>query len=79
MKQTVLKSLQLYKKLVSPLAYKLLGHGCRFTPTCSEYSYTAIKRYGLKHGVRLSLLRILSCHPFSKRSFLDPVPEQLIN
>ena len=48
-----------YKYLISPL----LGHSCRYLPTCSEYSIEALKTYGLLKGTFLSLKRILSCHP----------------
>lgn len=46
---------------------------CRFTPTCSEYTYEAIKKYGVIKGGFLGLKRILRCHPYSKGGF-DPVP-----
>ena len=46
---------------------------CRFKPTCSEYSYQAIEKYGILKGGLLSLRRILRCHPWSKGGD-DPVP-----
>jgi putative membrane protein insertion efficiency factor len=39
---------------------------CRFTPTCSEYTYQAIKKYGVVKGVWIGMTRITRCHPFSK-------------
>ncbi len=45
---------------------------CRFTPTCSEYSYQAIDKYGIVKGGILSLWRIVRCNPLSKGG-LDPV------
>lgn len=39
---------------------------CRFRPTCSEYAYQAISRYGIMRGSWLSLKRIIRCHPWSK-------------
>lgn len=39
---------------------------CRFTPTCSEYTYQAIQKYGSLKGLFLGLKRILRCHPWSK-------------
>lgn len=45
---------------------------CRFNPTCSKYTLEAIKNYGIFKGSYLSILRILSCHPFSKRPLYDP-------
>ena len=45
--------------MISPL----LGHSCRYMPTCSEYSIEALKTFGLIKGLFLILKRILSCHP----------------
>ncbi|MDO5436836.1 MAG: membrane protein insertion efficiency factor YidD [bacterium] len=47
---------------------------CRFTPTCSEYTYEAIKKYGAIKGGILGIKRILKCHPYYKGSRYDPVP-----
>lgn len=47
---------------------------CRFTPTCSEYTYEAIKKYGAIKGGILGIKRILKCHPYYKGSHYDPVP-----
>lgn len=40
--------------------------GCRFQPTCSEYSLQAIEKYGIIRGSLLGLRRIFKCHPWSK-------------
>ena len=55
----LIKLIKVYKFLISPL----LGHSCRYLPTCSEYSIDALKEYGLFKGLYMSLKRILSCHP----------------
>ncbi|MDA9678247.1 membrane protein insertion efficiency factor YidD [Candidatus Pelagibacter sp.] len=55
----LIKFIKSYKFLISPL----LGHSCRYLPTCSEYSIEALKEYGLTKGIFMSLKRILSCHP----------------
>jgi putative membrane protein insertion efficiency factor len=47
---------------------------CRFTPTCSHYTYEAIERYGIIYGSWLGLKRILRCHPWSTGGH-DPVPD----
>lgn len=51
----------------------LSDSACRFSPTCSEYSYQAIKKYGSIKGLYLSLKRIIHCNPFAKPKF-DSVP-----
>lgn len=47
---------------------------CRFFPTCSEYGYQAIERFGLVRGGFLATNRIIRCHPWSKGG-IDEVPE----
>ncbi len=49
---------------------------CRFTPTCSDYAYEAIDKYGLIKGTPLALKRISRCHPLGKFGY-DPVPKEL--
>lgn len=60
-----------YKREVSPF----LPPACRFIPTCSEYAYTAIERFGVIKGGALALWRIMRCNPFFKGGY-DPVPEK---
>lgn len=38
---------------------------CRFIPTCSDYTYQAVEKYGSAKGLWLGLKRIIRCHPFS--------------
>ena len=45
--------------MISPL----LGHSCRYLPTCSEYSIDALNEHGFFKGLFMSIKRILSCHP----------------
>jgi len=55
----IIKLIKGYKFLISPL----LGHSCRYMPTCSEYSIEALKNFGFFKGLFISMKRILSCHP----------------
>jgi|TARA_B110000444_G_C18672444_1_gene515838 uncharacterized protein len=55
----LIKFIKCYKFLISPL----LGHSCRYLPTCSEYSIEALKAHGFFNGLFMSLKRIFSCHP----------------
>ena len=47
---------------------------CRFYPSCSEYSLQALNKYGPLRGLKLSLVRILRCHPFNSGGY-DPLPD----
>lgn len=60
MKQILKKILKFYKKHISK------GHYCRFTPTCSEYMYQAIDKYGVVKGLFLGIKRLLKCNPLFK-------------
>ena len=51
----------------------LVGNCCRFQPTCSEYAKEAYHRYGIVKGTRLTIGRLLRCHPWAKGGY-DPVP-----
>ena len=58
-----------YQAFISPL----FGAKCRFTPTCSAYGVEAIQKHGPWKGLRLTIKRFLSCHPWGKSGY-DPVP-----
>lgn len=41
----------------------LLPNSCRYTPTCSEYSMEAYKKYGVVKGTVLTAWRLCRCNP----------------
>jgi len=73
----ILKMIRLYQssQLIDNPIRKMFIPGqsvCRFQPTCSEYMYGAVEKYGVVKGIFLGTKRILSCHPWSKGGY-DPV------
>ena len=53
-----------------------IGNSCRHLPTCSEYGFEAIGRFGLWSGGWMTLFRVMRCGPFGTHG-IDRVPEQL--
>ncbi len=70
-KQSLNNLFRLYKQTLSPIFVILFGHGCRFTPTCSEYMDEAVAKYGIK-GFFMGIKRVIRCNPFVKPGY-DPV------
>ena len=62
--------IRLYQRLLSPI----MGHSCRFSPTCSHYTIQAIQKHGTLRGGYLAIRRILRCHPWGGPGGVDPVP-----
>lgn len=69
MRSVFLALIRLYQRTLS----QVLPSTCRFYPSCSEYGYQAIARYGVLKGGWLAVRRILRCHPFHPGGY-DPVP-----
>ena len=70
MKGVILIFILFYQKVISPLK----PGTCRFYPTCSQYAYQAIQKFGILKGIYYGIKRILRCHPFHEGGY-DPVPE----
>jgi putative membrane protein insertion efficiency factor len=61
--------LRAYKLTLSPL----IGRGCRYLPTCSEYAAEALVSHGPWRGGYLAARRLCRCHPWGGSGY-DPVP-----
>jgi putative membrane protein insertion efficiency factor len=68
MKALALRAIRLYQVGLSPL----LGSNCRYYPSCSQFAYEAIDRYGVARGGWMALGRLSRCHPFHPGGY-DPV------
>ena len=60
MKRLLLFLLKGYKKYISR------GNYCRWVPSCSEYAYEAVEKYGVVKGGWMAVMRLGRCHPLSK-------------
>jgi putative membrane protein insertion efficiency factor len=70
MKTILLGIIRLYQTTLS----QAFPPTCRFTPSCSQYSFEAIERYGALRGGWMAIKRISRCHPFNPGGY-DPVPD----
>jgi hypothetical protein len=81
MKKIVLFLIRIYQKTLS-YDHGILGkifpntRYCKFTPTCSEYTYTAVERYGIFKGLCMGAERLSRCNSKTPAGTYDPVPEK---
>jgi putative membrane protein insertion efficiency factor len=68
MKAIALGAIRFYQRIISPM----FPPACRFYPTCSEYGYQAIAKYGIIRGGGMTIWRVARCNPFCRGGF-DPV------
>lgn len=78
-KRIAVSLLVVYKYTVSGLFLSLLGYGCRYELSCSEFSIQAIQKHGVKKGFSLSIKRLLSCQPFASRERHDSLIDMNVN
>ncbi len=75
-KQLLLFLIKIYQKTLSPdTGFLKIFHPfgvCKYYPTCSEYYYQAVDKYGIIRGVEMGTRRLLKCHPLSKGGY-DPI------
>ncbi|MFH1860191.1 MAG: membrane protein insertion efficiency factor YidD [bacterium] len=48
----------IYQRIISPQQ----GGVCNFTPSCSQFSLQAIKKYGISKGILMTSDRLQRCH-----------------
>ncbi len=77
MKKLILSSIRFYQKTkffhgAIAQQFFLTDKVCRFIPTCSEYTYQAVEKYGSAKGLFLGFKRVIRCHPWSKSGY-DPL------
>ncbi|MCA1607741.1 MAG: membrane protein insertion efficiency factor YidD, partial [Acidobacteria bacterium] len=59
MRSVFIKVIRGYQLAISPF----FPASCRYYPTCSAYALEDFERYGSLKGMRLTIGRILRCHP----------------
>jgi hypothetical protein len=67
-------AIRLYQRTLSPNHGPLDQgfRGCRYYPSCSEYTVRAVEARGVTVGLLKGAWRILRCNPFSRGGVDDP-------
>ena len=53
---------KLYRQKLSPI----IGGGCYYEPSCSQYMILALQKYGAFEGFYKGLRRLINCRPGCK-------------
>lgn len=73
---TILLLIRLYQRTLSPdhgfLRFLYPQGFCRYAPSCSQYAYQAISKYGIIKGAAKTLYRVLRCNPWSQGGYDPP-------
>ncbi|MCM8781495.1 MAG: membrane protein insertion efficiency factor YidD [Candidatus Omnitrophica bacterium] len=69
LKKAGIKLILFYQGFIRPY----LACSCRFFPSCSDYTMQAIDKYGFVKGSLKGIKRLMSCHPFSRKTGFDPL------
>ena len=71
MKKLALGLIRLYQLTIS----QVKPPSCRYFPTCSQYTYGAIEKFGFFRGVWLGIKRLARCQPLHAGGY-DPIPDK---
>ena len=76
MKDALLRfAFAVYRVLVSPVLHSFGMSQCIYLPTCSEYAFVAMQRFGVFRGGAMAMRRLGRCNPLAQGGY-DPVPER---
>jgi putative membrane protein insertion efficiency factor len=71
MKTLALGLIKLYQMTYS----RVMPPSCRYVPSCSQYTFESINKFGFFRGTWLGIKRLARCHPFHDGGY-DPVPDK---
>lgn len=72
--RAVVRVIKLYQQTLSPNHGPLEQgfRGCRYYPSCSEYTVRAVEAYGAGRGLAKGAWRVVRCNPFSQGGVDEP-------